>query len=470
MLATFRHKYLGDRAFYRMVLMIAIPLVIQQGITSFVTLLDNLMVGALGEEPLSGVSIVNQLINVYNLTIFGGLSGASIFGAQFFGTGDWQGMRHTFRFRLYFGIITTAAAVILFWLWGDSLALLFLENENNSAEAVAATLKQAESYLRIAVWGLIPFVFTQIYAGLLRETGETVHPMIASVMAIFVNLVLNYCLIYGAFFFPEMGGAGAALATVIARILEAVYIIAFTHRHADKYPFIKGAYRKFGIPAALCRRIIITGTPLMLNELLWSLGMTIINGNYASRGLAVVAASNIAATAWNLFCVIMFAMGSVVSIMVGQQLGAGKIDEAKAIDKKLIFITEVIHICIGILLLLSADLIPMMYDVESTTRDIAAAMLRVQGIVLPIHSYVHVAYFTIRSGGKTVVTFLFDCFYTWCVPVVVSFILCRYTVLPIVACYAIVQATDLIKMSIAIPMLASGFWAKNIVNKTENNM
>ncbi len=469
MLASFRQKYIGDRAFYRMVLAIAIPLVIQQGITSFVTLLDNLMVGALGEEPLSGVSIINQLVNVYNLTIFGGLSGASIFGTQFFGTRDWQGMRHTFRFRMYFGIFTTAAAVSLFLLWGDSLALLFLENENNSPEAVAATLQCAESYLRIAVWGLIPFVFTQIYAGLLRETGETVHPMIASVIAIFVNLVLNYCLIYGAFFFPEMGVAGAALATVTARVLEAGYMIIYTHRHAEAYPFIKGVYRKFGIPASLCKQIIITGTPLMLNELLWSLGMTVINGNYASRGLAVVAASNIAATAWNLFCVIMFAMGSVVSIMVGQKLGAGKIDEAKAIDKKLIFVTEVIHICIGIVLLLTADLIPMLYDVERSTRDIAAAMLRVQGIVLPVHSYVHVAYFTIRSGGKTVVTFLFDCLYTWCVPVVVSLVLCRFTVLPVVACYAIVQATDLIKMGIAIPLLASGFWAKNIVSKHENN-
>ncbi len=464
MLATFKQKYIGDRAFYRLMLTIAIPLIIQQGITSFVSLLDNLMVGSLpGEEPLSGVSIVNQLINVYYLTLFGGLSGASIFGAQFYGVGDWKGMRNTFRFRMLFGIGVTAIAVAVFLLWGDSLAMLFLNNENNTPEAVALTMEHAMSYLKIAVWGLIPFMLSQVYVNLLRETGETFHPMLSSVMAILTNLVLNYCLIFGHFGFPKMGVAGAALATVIARVLEALYVIVYTHLKREKFQYIRGAYRSPAIPAELCRRIVVTGTPLMFNELLWSLGMTVIAGNYATRGLEVVAATNIATTAWNLFSIIMMAMGSVVAIMVGQQLGAGDIEGAKDIDRKLIFVTEVIHIAIGILLILTAGLLPMLYEVSQSTKDMASAMLRIQGLVLPVHSYVHVAYFTIRSGGKTVVTFLFDCFYTWCVPVVVSYVVCCLTDLPILACYGIVQALDLIKMAIAMPMLKSGFWAKNII-------
>ncbi len=465
MLATFKQKYIGDRAFYRLMLTIAIPLIIQQGITSFVSLLDNLMVGSLpGEEPLSGVSIVNQLINVYYLTLFGGLSGASIFGAQFYGVGDWKGMRNTFRFRMLFGIGVTAIAVAVFLLWGDSLAMLFLNNENNTPEAVALTMEHAMSYLKIAVWGLIPFMLSQVYVNLLRETGETFHPMISSVMAILTNLVLNYCLIFGHFGFPKMGVAGAALATVIARVLEAVYVIIYTHLKRERFRYIKGAYRSPAIPAELCRRIVVTGTPLMFNELLWFLGMTVISGNYATRGLEVVAATNIATTAWNLFSIIMMAMGSVVAIMVGQQLGAGDIEGAKDIDRKLIFVTEVIHIAIGLLLICTAGLLPMLYEVSQSTKDMAAAMLRIQGLVLPVHSYVHVAYFTIRSGGKTVVTFLFDCFYTWCVPVVVSYVVCCLTDLPILACYGIVQALDLIKMAIAMPMLKSGFWAKNIIS------
>lgn len=252
MLQALRKRYLGDRVFYRVMLAIAIPLVIQQGITNLVSMLDNLMVGGLGEIPLSGVSIVNQLINVFNLTLFGGLSAASIFGAQFFGVGDWKGMRDTFRFRICFGGGITLLAVVVFLCWGNALSLLFLENDNNSTADIAETLGHAMAYLRIAVWGLIPFMFTQVYAGLLRETGETVHPMIASVIAILTNLALNYCLIYGAFFFPALGAAGAALATVISRVLEAGYVILYTHLNAKSIPLssVPTPARGFPLPSA----------------------------------------------------------------------------------------------------------------------------------------------------------------------------------------------------------------------------
>lgn len=465
MFTKFRQRYIGDRAFYRMMLAIAIPLIIQQGITNLVSLLDNLMVGALGEMPLSGVSIMNQLIMVFNLTLFGGLSAASIFGAQFYGVGDWKGMRDTFRFRLLFGVSVTAIAAVVFSLWGDKLSLLFLQNENNTPAVIAETMEYAMDYLRISLWGLPFFMLAQTYAGMLRETGQTVHPMIASVLAILTNLVLNYCFIYGKFGFPELGTAGAALATVIARVLEAVYVILYTHLHAKAYPFIIGAYRSLHIPADLCRRIIVTGTPLLLNESLWAVGMAAISGSYAYRGLEVVAASNIASTAWNLFCVMMFAMGSVTAIIVGRELGAGNIEGARDVDRKLLFFTVSAHCLIGVVVLITAPMIPQMYDVADSVRAIAADMLRIQAFVLPVHAYVHVAYFTIRSGGKTFITFLFDCVYTCVVPVSVSFILCRLTDLDIVLCYALVQATDMIKMGIAIPLLASGCWAKNIIGK-----
>ncbi len=461
----FKNKYLGDRTFWRMMLAIAIPLIVQQGITNLVSLLDNVMVGALGEPPLSGVSIINQLFMVFNLTLFGVLSGASIFGAQFYGVLDWRGMRDTFRFRIVFGTAVTLLSIGVFLLWGDGLSLLFLDNENNSPAAVAETLDYAMSYLRISLWGLIPFMLSQTYAGLLRETGQTLHPMIASVIAIVTNLVLNYCLIYGAFFFPEMGVAGAALATVIARILEAVYVMVYTHLHAAQYPFIVGAYRSLRIPGRLCRNIFVKGAPLMLNESLWSVGMTVISSSYSSRGLEVVAANNIASTAWSLFCVLMFAMGSVVAIMVGQQLGAGNIEQAKETDRRLIFVTLVSHLVMGGLLFLAAPLIPLLYEVGGQTHDLAVDMLRIQGIVLPAHAFVHVVYFTLRSGGKTLVTFLFDCVFTLGVSATLSVILCRMTALPIMTCYALVQGTDLVKVLIAIPLLKSNCWAKNIIDQ-----
>ena len=315
------------------------------------------------------------------------------------------------------------------------------------------------------LWGLFPFMIVQAYSSTLRESGETVAPMVASVISILVNLCLNYVLIFGHFGFPKLGVVGAAIATVIARFIECIIVVFYSHCNAEKFPFMKGLYRSLYISGSLVKSVVITGMPLMLNELFWSLGSTAINQSYSTRGLDVVAAMNINTTAWNLFCVIMFAMGNAVSILVGQRLGSGDIEGAKDVDRKLIFFNFIMHVAIGLLIIAVAPFVPLIYNVEPEVRQLATNFLMIAGASLPIHSYVHIAYFTIRSGGKTVITFLFDCVYMWVITVTLSSILCRFTGLSIVACYAIVQFSDIIKLCIAMPMLKSGFWAKNIVNK-----
>lgn len=461
-------RYLGDKAFYKMLFALILPMVIQQGITNFVSLLDNVMVGSLGTLQMSGVSIVNQLIFVFNLSLFGALSGVSIFGAQFYGQGDQQGMRHTVRIKLYFGVGILAAALVLFGCKGPELAGLFLSEEANDPAALAETLGYAMDYLRVAVWGLPPFMVVQVYSGTLRETGETKAAMNAGLLAIVVNLVGNYLLIFGKFGFPQMGVAGAALATVASRWVEMAYLVRFTHKNTARFPFMQGVYRSWRVPARLLQKVIVTGLPLLANEVLWSVGTTFVNQNYSTRGLTVVAASNIATTAWQLFCVIMFAMGNAISILVGQKLGAGDIDGAKAMDDKLLFFTTASHVAIGLLIIAAAPFIPYLYNTEPEVRTLATHLLMVQGASLPIHAFLHGAYFTIRSGGKTVVTFFFDSGYTWLLPVPLSFALCRYTALPMVAVYAIVQFSDIVKLFVAVPLLRGGSWAQNLVGGADS--
>ncbi len=460
---SFIKKFIGDKNFYRLLLMLALPIVIQQGITNFVSLLDNIMVGKLGTLHMSGVSIVNQLIFVFNLALFGGLSAASIFGTQFFGVGDYVGMRDSFRFKMIFAVVITGAAIVIFSVFGDELILLFLNNEENTQEEIAETLKYAEKYLKIALIGLLPFAIVQAYAGTLREMGETVSPMIAGCIAIVVNLVFNYILIYGKFGFPEMGVSGAALATVMSRFVEIVYILIWSHRRVKKFKFLEGAYKSLKIPMQLVKKIIITGSPLLINEFFWSLGTTFINQNYSMRGITVIAATNIATTAWNLFCVIMFSMGTVVSIMVGQKLGIGDSEGAVDTDRKLLFVTFVSHVIIGIAIIIVAPYIPLIYNVEPEAQEFATKFLTVAGISLPVHALVHAIYFTLRAGGKTIVTFLFDSVYLWCVPALISFILCRFTAVPIVYIYFMVQFSDVIKLMIGLPMLKPSFWAKCVI-------
>ncbi len=458
-------RYIGNKAFYRNVLTLLIPMVIQQFITSFVSLLDNIMVGSLGTEAISAASISNSVLMVHMLAIFGGMSGASIYGAQFFGKGDMDGMRHTFRFKLYFGVIFSAAAIAVYLLFGSSFIQSFLRGDSNGGD-LALTHSLGNGYLRVMLWGLIPFAVAQVYTGTLRESGETRAPMVAGIIAILTNLFLNWVLIYGHLGAPALGVEGAAIATVISRYVELLVVVIHSHRHTDRYLFLLDVYKSPRVPAKLVGKITRTAAPLLVNEILWSLGMTFITNFYSLRGLNAVAALNINGTAFNLFSVIMFAMGSAVSIMVGQRLGAGEMEEARDVDRKLIFLTEVVHVVMAVILVLVSPLIPRMYNVSEEVRSLTRQLLIVVALTLPVHSFAHVAYFTIRSGGRTVITFLFDAAYTWAVSVVLAFCLVHFTDLPIVQIYFFVMSADIIKVVIGVLMIRSGFWVRNVVNDT----
>lgn len=459
----FTKRYIGDKAFYLALITLVIPIVVQQGITTLVSLLDNIMVGALCTESISGVAIVNQLLFVFQLTIFGALSGASIYGAQYFGNNDMDGVRHAFRFKLIIGLAVTAVALAVFYSMGDKLVLLYIHSEASEGASAELTLSEAQKYMGIALLGLFPFMLSQSYGSTLREAGETMSPMKASILSVGVNLVLNYLLIYGKLGFPEMGVAGAALATVIARYVETVYLLVHVYRNKKKYPFFAGAVRSLRIPMALVKKICKTGTPLLLNEFLWSLGTALINQSYSVRGLEVVAATNIASTVWQVFAIIMFSMGSAISIMCGQKLGANDIAGARDVDRKLIFTNVVIHILMGLLIIASARFIPSIYNVEQSVRDMTTSFLTIDGCVLWLHAFTHAAYFTIRSGGRTVITFLFDSVFTWVVCLPIAFILCNYTSMSIITIFAIIQCTDILKIGVALPLLISGSWARNVI-------
>ena len=317
-----RNPLLADRAFYRRVLGVAVPIMIQNGITNFVSLLDNIMVGQVGTIPMSGVSIVNGLVFVFNLCVFGACSGAGIFTAQFHGFQDDRGVRHTFRFKLFICLLLSALGMAIFLLGGQGLIGLYLQGEGDALTAAKA-MEYGLKYLRIIIWGFLPFALCNAYSGTLRETGETVVPMVGGIAAVFVNLFLNYVLIFGHFGAPAMGVEGAALATVVSRFVELILVAGWTHLHPERKPFIRGAYRSPYIPGKLLGSIVVKGMPLLVNEFLWSTGVAILNQCYSTCGLDVVPAMNIATTMSNLSNVVFLSMGNAVGILMGQMLGAG---------------------------------------------------------------------------------------------------------------------------------------------------
>ena len=463
---SIRKKLIGDKAFYRLALSVAVPIMIQNGITNFVGLLDNIMVGRVGTEQMSGIAIVNQLLFVFNLAIFGSISGAGIFCAQFFGCKDHKGVRHTFRFKVYICTAIVLIGILVLFFFGENLILMYLHGEGNE-QALQAALGYGKEYLFVMLFGLLPFGVEQVYTSTLRECGETMVPMKAGVIAVFVNLILNYLFIFGKLGFPVLGVVGAALATVISRYVQAAIVVIWTHTHTDCMPFIVGAYRSPRIPPQLAGSIAIKGTPLMVNEILWAAGMAMLMQCYSVRGLDVVAALNISTTISNLFNVVFIAMGSAISILVGQLLGAGKMEEAKDMDTKLIAFSVMSCVAIGLVLIALAPLFPMLYNTTAKVKELAAWFIRIAAACMPIAAFMHATYFTLRSVGKTVITFLFDSVFVWCASIPLAFVLSRHTTLNIIPLYLFCQLIDLIKCVIGFVLVKKGVWIQNIVKGQE---
>ncbi len=459
-----REKYIGDRKFYSDILKLTIPIMVQNAISNFVGLLDNLMIGRLGTNALSGVSIANQMMFIYYLLLFGATAGAGIFTAQYHGMKDGNGVRETFRFKIILNLILSGIAAVIFIFFGSAFIGAFLHGEGLASDA-AATLAIGREYLTVMIVSMLPHSISMAYSGTLRDTGETAAPMKASFVAVFVNLIGNFILIYGYLGFPALGARGAAIATVISRFVELAILILYTHRNSEKHPFITGAYRTLKIRPGMAGKYLVKSLPLILNETLWSGGTTFLNQSYSLKSLNAVAALNIESTLFNLLGVAFLAMGEGVGIMVGHTLGSGRIEKAKSDAVKYIAFTVFCGFICGILQVAISPFFPMLYNTSQEVRALATKFIIVFGCLMPVIAYAHPAYFIIRAGGRAFITFLFDSCFVWVVSVPTAYFLSRYTNINVVLMVAIVQALELPKACIGGIMVHSGIWAKQIVKK-----
>ena len=462
-LTSLKSKYIGNAAFYRLVLGISVPMMIQNGITNLVNLLDNIMVGRLGTEAMSGVSIVNQFVFIFNLLIFGSIAAASIFTSQYYGTGDEEGLRYTFRFKLLLTLIAAVIGTVIIAVFHNGLVGIFL-HESDSTGDLALTLSEANKYLFVMLIGLVPYAIAQVYASNLRETGEVIVPMIGSIIAVATNFVLNLVLIFGLLGAPALGVTGAAIATVVSRFVELFILIIYAHRHTDRFAYLKGVYRSFTIPKGLLKAITVKAIPLMMNEFLYALAMTLRNQCYSTRGLDVVAGQNISTTMFNLCSVVYMSLGASVAIIIGPLLGAGKMEEAKDKDRKLITFSVFTGFIIAGVMAASSLFFPSIYNVTDNARSIASFMLIVSGLTMPFLAFSNAAYFTLRSGGKVLITILFDSFYMWAVVMPTALICAYLTGMNIFYMFIICQGVDVLKCFFGALLLKHGGWEKVLVN------
>lgn len=449
--------------YFKRMLMVAIPIMIQSGVTNFVSMLDNIMVGQVGTLEMSGVSIVNQLMVVFNLCIFGAMSGAGIFTAQFYGKRDDSGVRNTLQYKLIFALLLSAFGIAAFVTMGDALVGTYLQGEAGAGERELVAAYSAE-YLNIMLLGLCPFALSQAYASTLRETSDRIIPMISTIAAVLVNLVLNYVLIFGHFGAPKLGINGAAIATVISRYVEFIILVFWAHTHKNKYPFMKSIFTTTTLTRELLKKITIISLPLLINEGLWSAGMAMLNQCYSVRGLDVVAAINIVSTISNVFNVAFISFGSAIGIILSQMLGAGETEKARKASTRLLFFAVSTVVFIAVFMVIFAPYFPKIYKTDQEIRSLAATLIVVVALFMPVNSFTNACYFTLRSGGKTVVTFLFDSGFVWTISVPLAFILSRFTAIPIVPMYILVLGADIIKCVLGFTFMKKGVWLNTVVD------
>ncbi|MGN0437845.1 MAG: MATE family efflux transporter [Lachnospiraceae bacterium] len=452
-----------QNSIYGKAMKLAIPMMIQNGITNAVGLVDNVMVGSLGTESMTAVSIVGQLMFVFNLAVFGGLSGPTIYGAQYFGKGDEKGFQNVFRLKWWIGIFCFLVGNFVFLLFGNQLISLYLHGNDGGIDPML-TLDYGKQYLDIMLCCLFPFIVTQIYASSLRETGDSIKPMVAGICSVVVDIVFNYLLIYGKFGLPRLEVRGAAVATVLARIVEMSIIVIWSHKEVKRHSFLKKIYETLMVPKDIAAMIVKKGSPIFFNEFLWAGGIAVLTQCYSTRGLSVVAGFNISNAICNLLNVVFVALGGAVGIVIGQLLGASKYEQAKKDAIKLMWFTGAICIVLTVILISISGVFPKLYQTSDEVRKLGSSIIVITAFFFPLQGFLNSLYFTLRSGGKTVITFLFDSGFTWVACVPVAFCLCKFTSLPILTIYVVVQSLDMIKVIVGYILIKKEVWITNLVD------
>ena len=446
------NKFVASKTFYKEVIAVALPLMLQQLIMSSVNLVDNLMVGQLGDAAIGGVGVANRFFMIANFSVNGFIAATAIFIAQYYGAKDDDHLKQTYRFSL-FGAIALMTIFTILGIFNPKLIVSFFTSD-------PVYITQGEAYLNMVAYSYMPAALTMALSSALRTIGETKIPLKVNVIAVFINCFFNYVFIFGHFGFPQMGVVGAALATLISRFVECLMLF-FVIKNND-FPFKTKISDLFHVEIKLAERITIKALPLLANEILWSAGMAMLLKLYATRGPDVITAYSVSGTITDIFFSLFGGMAGATAIMIGQRLGANKLEEAKEHAYHLRYFAIFLSAIFGILMYISSYFIPNLYDLTPHTRELAANLIRVAGVLFWIYMINAENYFILRAGGDTKATFIMDSCYMWLFNIPFIAVLAYFTDYNIYIVYIAGQATDLLKMVVSSYFVRRGKWIKNL--------
>lgn len=447
--------YKKNLDFYKLLITISIPIVIQNLISSSLNLVDNVMIGQLGETYIAATGLANQIYFIMTLILFGGNSGISIYIAQYWGKKETDKIKSVLSIGLIFALfVSTIFFIIGFVFPTQTLALMSKDT---------AVVSLGASYMRIVSLSYIITAISFAFGFSSRSVGHPKLPMTAAVVSLMINTVLNYILIFGKFGFPVMGIEGAAIATLIARVVEFIIIIGGIYK---TIPVLAVSFKNFfTISSDLVKKVGKTAFPVILNEGFWSLGMTAYALVYARIGTEAVAAVMITNTVNNLFMVVGFGLGNASSVMLGNTLGAGEIDKAIDYNKKFLALSIIGGVIVGALIMaIGPFLVRNLYQLTPESYDITLKTLFILALFMSFKFYNTIIVIgTLRSGGDTVYSMAMEITSVWLIGVPLAALGGFVFKLPVYWVVAMVNIEEVFKVLIGLPRLLSNKWAKRLV-------
>lgn len=448
-------KYFGNKKFNLLVLTIAIPIMFQNLVTTSVNLVDSLMVGQLGDAAIGGVSTVNRFFIIMNYGAMGIVNAVGIFIAQFFGANNEEKMKESFRFSL----IATYLIILPFFF----IALFFPGEILHFFTQDESLIEAGVLYLSVACYTFLPIGISLSISSALRCIGETKIPLMVSLFSVLVNTFFNYCFIFGNFGFPQFGVVGAAIATLIARLVE-MTILCVLLKIFD-FPFKTSIRELFHIPKQLIQQIALKAAPLCLNEILWSGGNAMMLKLYGTRGGFVLSGNAICATTTDIFYTLFSGMSVATTVMVAQQLGANHLEKARENGYHMIGFSVCVAITFACFMFGMSFVIPYLY--ASASQDVlfvAQNMVRVQSLCFILFTINTQNYFIVRAGGDTNSTLIMDSGFMWLFTIPVLSMIAYFTDINIYLMYFIGQSSELLKLTLSTSLLKKEKWVVNLTN------
>lgn len=447
----------GDSKFYKSLLLIALPIVIQSFIASSLNLVDTIIVGRLGEAEIASVGIANQYFLLFNVLIFGIYGGCGIFISQFWGKRDIKNIRRVLGLSIILGCALSILLTLMGALMPDKIIMVFTKDPK--------VILLGAKFLRIMCMSYIFTSITLSYACASRCIGNAVIPMVVSMVALTINTTLNYILVFGKFGFASMGVEGSATATLIARIFEMLLMVTIIYTHGRNKVLAAKFEELFDITKDFIIRVFKTILPVVLNEACWVVGTIIYSVVYSHISTEAIASVQICSTINNVFFVLIFGLSNASTVMIGNKIGSGEEELGKLYARRFSILGTIVGLVLALLLALSAPSLLSFFKVSDEVLHASLMILYVTSFVLVIKVFnIILIVGILRGGGDAKYSLIAEASTMWLIGVPISIIGAFWFNLPVYWVVALITAEEIVKCVIGLRRLLSNKWIHNVTH------